>query len=173
MHMRSVHPRQDGMTIGSFILILLLAAALVFVFRYVQGAQQDNQEQAKKIQNALSGEEDAEQGEDTGEDNRSYTDQSQLWENPIRVLDVKKEPITVIFTATIPGSYQGTCAVELRYEGGTEKKRFVEPLRGTRTCEIYVPTGKLSDSKRWRYEFGYYSNDGRTYGKYPAGTLSL
>lgn len=174
LYNKHMHRDESGFSLSSVIGLALAAVLIFFAVRYVQRTQQDNKEQAGKIGSALMGNEQSDEvGETRPSGSKSSNDQSQLWENPIRQLDVKAEPATVTFTATLPGSYQGTCAVELRYDGSSERLRFVEPLKGTSTCAIYVPTGKLADSKKWRYEFGYYSSDGRTYGKYPEGMLSL
>lgn len=166
--------REQGFTLGS-LLIAVAVIAVVFVgYKYVSRAQRENDEQAKKISDALTGNDEEPAGDSSdSNDDPSYTDQSQLWENPISAVKVKSEPLTITLTATLPGSYQGTCTVEISQPDGTQKRRFVEQLKGTKTCSIYIPTSDLKDSKTWKYQFGYFSKDGRTYGKYPEATLSL
>lgn len=162
---------QAGFGIGSVIMILLLAGAVYGIYRFVRAAQADNARQAEQLSKALTGDDEAGSGERSG--NRPSTSQSQLWENPIRKLDVKVDTLTATFTIHLPGSYQGTCTLEINQAGSTQKRRFVTEFKSTRTCEIYVPVKELADAKTWQYQAGYFSDDGRTYGKYPAGTLNL
>lgn len=165
---------QAGFSIGSVIMILLLAGAVYGIYRFVRAAQADNARQAEQLSKALTGDDEASESDsEGGSSNRLSTDQSQLWENPIRKLDVKVDTLTATFTIHLPGSYQGTCTLEINQAGSTQKRRFVTEFKSTRTCEIYVPVKELADAKTWQYQAGYFSDDGRTYGKYPAGTLNL
>lgn len=168
---------QAGFTVGSLVMVILLLTAVFFAYRFVKRASEDSSQQGAHLTNALTGDGTTPAGDNNSqepEDLKSYTDQSQLWENPIRTVNVDVDPLTVTFTITLPGTYHGTCTLEIWQPGQeSDKRRFVEDLKGTKTCALHVPTQELEDSSTWRFQAGYFSDDGRTYGKHAETSLRL
>ncbi len=173
----SINNNQQGFTVGSVLLVVVLIAGVYFMARYVSGVNQENKKQADLIRQAANGEPGGKDMDDPSYDNdelpKDTATQPKLREYPIKSVEVDIDVLTVTLTATIPGVFVGKCTARISLPDGSESTRYIEPLTGSRTCSIYIPRSKLAAGNIWKFQLGFFSDDGRAYGNHPASTFNL
>lgn len=164
---------QHGFTIATGILMIVLIIGVYFAAKLIARMNQDNKEQASVLQDAFNDEPDPIGEDERFEEGSIDKPPVKAHQIPISDVDVLIDSLSVALTASLPGSYTGTCTAELKLPDGSNYTRFVEPIENKSKCTVTIPHAKLKAGKTWQYEFKYFTADGRTEGSYPKSQLKL
>lgn len=166
---------EQGFTIGSIILVCGLIVVVYLSARFVSNMNKSNQEQGSNLQAAFNGEEQPLSEEEMrGEDEKDATVEEQTArEEKIKRVNVEVDSLSAALTATLQGTYTGTCYADISLSDGSKYVRFVTPLENAHECTITIPNGKLKDGKIWSFQMGFYTADGKVKGTHPKSTFSL
>lgn len=162
--------KQRGFSPAALIVVLAVGLALFFGFKFFMSAQEDSQKQGDALTGAFGvGEED----KDGPSDLEIPDSPSIAEERPIKGVDVFVEVLTVTLTASLPGTYTGSCRAEVEKPNGEDFRRYVEEVKNSSTCNIYIPRNKLEGSTIWNYKMDFVTKDGSIRGEAKPGKINL
>lgn len=162
---------RQGFTVGSVVVIIVLAIVIIIAARFVGRANESNQNSSDALNSAFGSEGEV---NDPSDDNYiPDAPERSGQERPIRSVEAQVQALQVILVAKLSSAFTGSCHAYISLPDGSNDVRFNSELENTSDCEIYIPREKLEAGKTWKYRMTYETSDGNYFGDYSTQTFEL